>query len=139
MNGPLSKHYEGDTADQQLVRAARDGSSDALDALVRRHQGFIYSIALRMLWHPQDAEDATQEILIKIVTGLSSFRGESAFRTWAYRIATNHVLNSQRSRAEKVVIGFDEVRAVVAPGETPPSDVTAVDYFYRQIGDWRSA
>jgi RNA polymerase sigma factor (sigma-70 family) len=108
MDGPLSKQYDGDSADQQLVRAARDGSSDALDTLVRRHQGFIYSIALRMLWHPQDAEDATQEILIKIVTGLSSFRGESAFRTWAYRIATNHVLNLQRSRAEKVVTGFDD-------------------------------
>ena len=108
MHGPLSKQYDGDSADQQLVRAARDGSSDALDALVRRHQGFIYSIVLRMLWHPQDAEDATQEILIKIVTGLSSFRGESTFRTWAYRIATNHVLNSQRSRAEKVVIDFDD-------------------------------
>ena len=108
MHGPLSKQYDGDSADQQLVRAARDGSSDALDALVRRHQGFIYGIVLRMLWNPQDAEDATQEILIKIVTGLSSFRGESAFRTWAYRIATNHVLNSQRSRAERVVTGFDD-------------------------------
>jgi RNA polymerase sigma factor (sigma-70 family) len=108
MHGPLSKQYDGDSADQQLVHAARGGSSDALDALVRRHQGFIYGIVLRMLWNPQDAEDATQEILIKIVTGLSSFRGESAFRTWAYRIATNHVLNSQRSRAEKVITGFDD-------------------------------
>ncbi len=108
MHGPLSKQYDGDSTDQQLVRVARDGSSDALDALVRRHQGFVYSIALRMLWDPQDAEDATQEILIKIVTGLSSFRGESAFRTWAYRIATNHVLNSKRSRAEKTVTGFDD-------------------------------
>ena len=62
-----------------------------------------------MLWHPQNAEDATQEILIKIVTGLSSFRGESSFRTWAYRIATNHVLNLRRSHAEKRVTGFDVV------------------------------
>jgi len=108
MHGPLSKDYDGDSADRQLVRAARDGSSDALDALVHRHQGFIYSIALSMLWHPQNAEDATQEILIKIITGLSSFRDESAFRTWAYRIAVNHVLNSKRSRAEKMVAGFDD-------------------------------
>ena len=43
----------------------------------------IYSLALRMLWHPADAEDATQEILIRIVTHLGSFRGESAFSTWS--------------------------------------------------------
>ncbi len=108
MDETPGKQDGGDSADQELVRAARDGSSDALDALLRRHQGFIYGTALRMLWHPQDAEDATQEILIKIVTGLSSFRGESSFRTWAYRIATNHVLNSRRSRAEKLFTGFDD-------------------------------
>ncbi len=108
MHGPLSRHYDGDGDDRQLVRAAVDGSRDSLDALIRRHQGFIYSIVLRMLWDPRDAEDATQEILIKIVTGLRSFRGDSEFRTWAYRIATNHALNWRRGRAERTVRGFDD-------------------------------
>lgn len=104
---PLSDRYDGDPADRDLVRAALDGHGDALDTLVRRHQGFIFGIAVRMLWDPRDAEDVTQEILIKIVTGLSSFRGQSAFRTWAYRIAVNHVLNWRRGRTERLVAGFE--------------------------------
>jgi RNA polymerase sigma factor (sigma-70 family) len=102
---PLSEPNDGD--DRELVRLALEGRSDALDALVRRHQGFVYGVAVRMLWDPRDAEDVTQEVLIKIVTGLSSFRGESAFRTWAYRIAANHVLNCRRSLAEEVAAGSD--------------------------------
>jgi RNA polymerase sigma factor (sigma-70 family) len=105
---PLSDRYDGDAVDRQLVRQALEGRGDALDGLVRRHQGFIYAIAVRMVWDPGDAEDVTQEILVKIVTGLSSFRGASAFRTWAYRIALNHVLNWRRGRVEKLVAGFDD-------------------------------
>jgi RNA polymerase sigma factor (sigma-70 family) len=60
-----------------------------------------------MLHHRQDAEDATQEILVRVATGLSSFRRASAFRTWAHRIAVNHVLDRKRSRPETVVTGFD--------------------------------
>ncbi|HTP25467.1 MAG TPA: RNA polymerase sigma factor [Anaeromyxobacteraceae bacterium] len=107
MHEPLADQYDGDGVDQELVCAALEGRGDALDTLVRRHQGFIYDIVIRMLWEPKDAEDATQEILIKIVTGLASFRGDSTFRTWAYRIAANHVLNWRRGRVEKLVTGFD--------------------------------
>lgn len=105
---PLSDQYEGDAVDRDLVRAAIGGDGDALQTLLRRHQGFIHGVAIRMLWDPRDAEDVTQEVLIKIVTGLSSFRGGSAFRTWAYRIAVNHVLNWKRGRVETLVAGFDE-------------------------------
>jgi RNA polymerase sigma factor (sigma-70 family) len=107
MQNPFADQYDGDSADRELVALALKGDGDALNELCRRHQGFIYGIAVRMVWDPRDAEDATQEILIKIVTGLSSFRGDSAFRTWAYRIAINHVLNWRRGRVEKVVTGFD--------------------------------
>lgn len=107
-DGPLADRNQDDVIDRDLVREALDGRSDALDALVRRHQGFIYGVAVRVLWDPRDAEDVTQEVLVKIVTGLSSFRGRSAFRTWAYRIAVNHVLNWRRGRAERLVAGFDD-------------------------------
>src|SRR5438093_7312754 len=55
-----------------------------------------------MLYVTQDAEDATEEVLIKLVTKLSTFEGRSSFRTWLYRIVVNHVLNMKRARAEAV-------------------------------------
>ena len=66
-----------------LVRAASGDQRDALEELLRRLQQPIYSLAVRMLGHPEDARDATQEILIRIMTHLASFRGESRFMTWA--------------------------------------------------------
>ena len=89
-----------DHEDQNLVLRARSGDRQALEDLVQRHQTWIYNIAVRMLYHPQDAEDATHEILIKVLTRLSSFEGRSSFRTWLYRIVVNHVLNMKRGRAE---------------------------------------
>jgi len=85
---------------------ARGGDRKALEDLIERHQAWIYNIALRMLFHPQDAEDATQEILIKVVTRLSSFEGRSSFRTWLYRIVVNHLLNVRRGREEFKITTF---------------------------------
>lgn len=95
-----------DQGDQVLVKQARAGRREALEKLVRRHQPWIYNIAVRMLYHPEDAKDATQEILIKMVTQLSSFEGRSSFRTWLYRIAVNHVLNVKRGRLEPPLLTF---------------------------------
>jgi DNA-directed RNA polymerase specialized sigma24 family protein len=72
---PFADNAPIDLEDRVLVTRARSGNRAALEALVQRHQGWIYNIAVRMLSHPQDAEDATQEILIKAVTQLSSFEG----------------------------------------------------------------
>src|SRR3989442_7853801 len=97
---PLADDAPTDPEDQALVARARSGERQALEALVGRHQAWIYNIAVRMLYHPPDAEDATQEILVKALTGLSSFEGRSSFRTWLYRIVVNHVLNIRRGRRE---------------------------------------
>src|SRR6266545_5106591 len=110
-----------DRVDRELVRGALGGEARAVDALVRRCQGPVYALALRMVWNPHDAEDATQEILVKVMTGLSSFRGDSAFRTWVYRIAANHLLNRRRTRAEEAVGGFDEASDRIA--RTPDQDL----------------
>ena len=99
INNPLADNSP-DHEDQNLVLRARSGDRQALEDLVQRHQAWIYNIAIRMLHHPQDAEDATQEILIKVLTRLSSFEGRSSFRTWLYRIVVNHVLNMKRGRVE---------------------------------------
>ena len=103
---PLAGNSFAEEQDQNLLMHARSGDRKALEDLLERHQGWIFNIALRMLYHPQDAEDATQEILVKILTRLSCFEGRSSFRTWLYRIAVNHLLNIRRSRVEDPAINF---------------------------------
>lgn len=103
---PLTDSAPADSEDQGLVTRARSGEREALEALVARHQAWIYNIAVRMLYHPQDAEDATQEILVKALTALASFEGRSSFRTWLYRIVVNHVLNIKRGRREPEALTF---------------------------------
>ena len=106
ITNPLADNAPIDLEDRALVARARAGDRAALEELVRHHQGWIYNIAVRMLYHPQDAEDATQEILIKALTRLASFEGRSSFRTWLYRIVVNHVLNMKRGRVEQASLEF---------------------------------
>jgi RNA polymerase sigma factor (sigma-70 family) len=106
ITNPFADNAPIDLEDRALVARTRAGDRAALEELVRRHQGWIYNIAVRMLYHPQDAEDATQEILIKALTRLASFEGRSSFRTWLYRIVVNHVLNMKRGRVEQTLISF---------------------------------
>lgn len=98
---PFTEKYTTDKKDEHLIEAALKGDKKSLEELILRHQAWIYNIALRMVFYPQEAEDVTQEVLIKIITKLSSFRRESSFRTWAYRIVVNHVLNIKKSVGEK--------------------------------------
>jgi RNA polymerase sigma factor (sigma-70 family) len=105
---PFREDRAQDDQDATLVEQARSGNAAAVEALVRRHQAFLYNVAVRMLYHPQDAEDATQEILIKVITKLSTFEGRSRFRTWLYRIATNHLLNMKRGHMEPETLSFAE-------------------------------
>jgi len=93
---------------EALVELAVTGEKKALETLVERIQDRIYKIALRMLARPVDAEDATQEILIKVITHLSSFRKESTFMTWVYRISVNHLLTTRKRRAELWEINFEQ-------------------------------
>ncbi len=105
-NNPLADGAATDRQDQELVRHAQEGRREALEQLIARHQAWIYSIALRMLYTPQDAEDTTQEILIKLITKLSTFEGRSSFRTWPYRMVVNHLLNVKRRTWEEEGLNF---------------------------------
>jgi len=91
------------------IQAARAGSLSALDRLLRRHQPWIFNLALRMVWRRDVAEDATQEILLKAVTHLGSFEGRSKFSTWLHRIAVNHLLNVRRSEMEEQRMTFADL------------------------------
>lgn len=94
---------------ENWVERAKEGDSAALEELVRGIKDRVYNLAVRMLWHPADAEDATQEILIKIVTHLSGFRSESAFTTWVYRIASNFLLTTRKRLAEQHALTFEQL------------------------------
>ena len=98
-----------EVTDEELVTQAQRGNREALEKLVYRHQAWVFNIAIRMLWRRDLAEDATQEILIKVVTKLNVFRGESQFRTWLYRIAVNHLLNVRKSEFEQKLSTFTDL------------------------------
>ena len=85
-----------DLSDHELVQRTLNGEKRALNELVERHQPFIYNLAWKMIGNTQDAEDLSQEALIKIISNLGSFNFKSSFQTWAYRIVRNHFLNDQR-------------------------------------------
>jgi RNA polymerase sigma factor (sigma-70 family) len=83
------------------------GYKQALNRLLNRRKDFIYNVALKMLNNVADAEDVTQEVLIKIITQLSKYDKTGAqFRTWLYRITFNHVLNMKKNQYETVVTDF---------------------------------
>ena len=111
MFNPFAERTDADASDVALVEKAKSGDRGALEKLVLRHQAWIYNIAIRMVFHPQDAEEVTQEVLVKVITKLSTFKGESKFRTWLYRIAANHVLNMKRRSAETKVTTFADYGA----------------------------
>ncbi len=101
---------------EAAVARARAGDRAALEAVVRAVQKGVYNLALRFLWHPQDAEDAAQEIMIRILTGLGGFEGRSAFRSWVYRIACNTLLTLGRQRMEQRNMSFQEFGEDLAEG-----------------------
>ncbi|MCB0728358.1 MAG: RNA polymerase sigma factor [Ignavibacteria bacterium] len=108
MTNPFSEKIESTAEDNLLVEQAVKGDKKSLEDLIKRHQAWIYNISLKMVWDPADAEDVTQETLIKIITKLSTFRGDSSFRTWAYRIAANHVINMKKKRMELNYTSFSK-------------------------------
>ena len=77
-------------------------------------------MAMRMLGSRADAEDATQEILLQALTHLSEFRGESAFRTWLWRIAVRHLQRAKKGRREQLA-GFETLEALIARGDQNPA------------------
>jgi len=101
---------------ETLVVEARGGSRDSLERLIGQIQRPVYNLALRMLWDREDARDASQEILVRVVTHLSSFRGSSRFLTWVYRIAANYLISARQSRIEAHGLTFERFAGDLADG-----------------------
>jgi RNA polymerase sigma factor (sigma-70 family) len=109
---------------EPLVERARGGDRSALEGLVRAIQDPLYGLALRMLGEPAEAEDATQEILVKVITRLDSFRGESRFTTWVFAVAANHLRTMRARSGERRQPSFEQMierQARVLPGATAPA------------------
>ena len=92
---------------EELARQAVDGRREGVRDLLLALQGDIYGLALRMLWNREDAEDATQEILVRVITRLSQFDFRSRLKTWVYRVATNYLLDVKKSPVERQHLSFE--------------------------------
>lgn len=90
-----------------LIDQAVAGDRDALDTVILSVRDLIFNLALRMLGTFHDAEDATQDIILKIITHLSSFKQESAFSTWVFRIASNHLTNYKKHMFAQRPLSFE--------------------------------
>lgn len=94
----------------ELVRRAKDGDTGAFEQLISNYQIKIYHIAYHMLSNEQDAEDAAQEAMIKAYRYLGSFKEESGFYTWIYRITHNICLDMLRRRKRSLTHEMDLVK-----------------------------
>jgi RNA polymerase sigma factor (sigma-70 family) len=103
-----------------LVEESLNGNIRSLEKLILVYQKKVFNLSLKFLWNPEDAEDATQEIFIKIITKLNSFRRESSFSTWLYRIAVNHLLNYKKSKQESKKITFKLISKELEKNSTIP-------------------
>ncbi len=91
---------------QALVEQALAGDKKALETLIASVQDLVFNLSLRMLGTFPDAEDATQDILLKMITHLSSFRGDSSFTTWVFSIAANHLKNYKKHMFARYPLNF---------------------------------
>jgi len=107
MQNPFKDISYDNSADLRLIDKALNGSTKSLEQLIKRHQHYIYNIASKMVLSPFDAEDITQEVLIKVVTKLAQFEGKSNFRTWLYRITFNHFLKMRKYWLEDKITSFE--------------------------------
>lgn len=101
-----------------LVRMACCGDKRALDEVIIRISDTIYNLSLRMLLFPEDAKDASQEILIKLITHLNDFKGESAFETWVFRIATNYLISLRSKNTERFRMSFEQYATMLDKGHS---------------------
>lgn len=90
-----------------LIERAVAGDRDALEAVLTGVQDMVFSLSLRMLGTFPDAEDAAQDILLKVMTRLSSFQGNGAFTTWVFRIAVNHLKDYKKHMFAQAPLSFE--------------------------------
>ncbi len=91
----------------ELIQKATAGDKPSLETVLLSVQDLIFNLSLRMLGTFPDAEDASQDIILKIMTHLSSFKGESSFSTWVFRIAVNHLKDYKKHMFSRFPLSFE--------------------------------
>ena len=111
---------------QTLVSKFHQGDDKAIEELLRLHEPFIYNLAWKFTNDENEAKDLSQEVLIKVLTKLSTFKGKSSFRTWLYRITFNEFMQTKRRPMEEMWQGFDDfsekLNAIPSPDLTPEEE-----------------
>lgn len=115
---------DGDRRDDAtLVRCAQGGDHAALAVLLRRHERRLFNVALGLLRHHADAQDATQDALLSVVRRLDTFRHESAVSTWMTRIVLNACKDQLRKRKRRPATAFSALNGAASrDAGTPTAD-----------------
>ncbi|TAL33631.1 MAG: RNA polymerase sigma factor [Spirochaetes bacterium] len=114
MRKEIIQSVQADKSDIGLIRESVAGDRVSLEALINRHQDWIYNITFKMVMDHDEAADITQEILIKILTSLATYdENRGSFRTWVYRITANHVATMKKSRLERRFTDLDEYVSLI--------------------------
>ncbi|MEO1011691.1 MAG: RNA polymerase sigma factor [Bacteroidota bacterium] len=100
------------------VEKANSGDRDSLELIVLAIRDLVYNLSLKMLLFSEDAEDATQEILIKVVTHMSTFNYQSQFKTWVYRVATNYLINYKGRKSVEFAMPFEDYSKLIDSGQS---------------------
>ncbi|HZW50163.1 MAG TPA: sigma-70 family RNA polymerase sigma factor [Bacillota bacterium] len=124
---------------EQLVTTAQTGDVEAFEQLVHLYEKRVYQLAYRMAANPDDALEMTQEIFLKLYRSLDTFRGESTFNTWLYRLATNACLDflRKRQRVEKAS-AFSLNQLDMFEKETEPKDAAPLPQDLLERSDLQS-
>lgn len=106
-----------DLSDYELLKLSREKNYEAFEELVKRYEGRVYRLGMKMLHSQEDAEDLLQKTFLSVFENMESFRGDSKFSTWLFRIATNHALMKLRKEKGKKTDSLD------APLETKDGNI----------------
>lgn len=122
-------NHLGSATDFQLARTATYGDMAAFEEIYHRHHRRVYSLCLRMLQNPAEAEDLTQDVFIQLYRKIGTFRGDSAFTTWLHRLTINQVLMHFRKRRLKFEITTKEGETLVQVtlGTENPKKMSIID------------
>ncbi len=100
------------------VERAQNGDQKALEQVIHTVKDQIYNLSLKMLLFPEDAQDATQEVLIRIITSLSTFQGQSKFTTWVYRVTCNYLFTLKGKQSGKFAMSFEQYGDFIDRGQS---------------------